>query len=121
MQLTTNPASVAIAAAAVNLAEIADVAGGPNAVAIGIVPNLTALAAAETVTLQIIRNDTGAVIGNCVVTNPGAGASTMGPAVVIAPIPAGMAGAITLQSVGSVATGNTVGSATAPIVLMVLP
>ena len=121
MELTTNNGSTALAVAATTLAEIAEVQAGPGACAIGLVPSLTALAAAETVTLQIIRNDTGAVIGSSTTANSGAGASPGAPITVIAPIPAGIAGGISLQVLASAATGNAVGSATAPIVLLVLP
>jgi hypothetical protein len=121
MQLATNPASTAIAATATNLAELAEVNPGPGSVAIGIIPNTTALAAAETVTAQIIRLDTAAVIGSTTIQNNGAGAGQGGAIVVFAPIPVGMAGGIGLQVLGSVATGNAVGSATAPVVLLAIP
>ncbi len=113
-------ASTAITGASVNYIEM-DGGGGQPGLAIGIVPQLSALAAAETVTVTIIRLDTGAVIGTSVFTNSGAGASTGGPVVVIAPIPAGMAGGLALAVQGSVATGNVLGSATAPISLTRLP
>ena len=121
MQLGTNPASTAIATTATNLVEISEVNSGPGAVAIGIIPNTTALAAAETVTAQIIRNDTGAVIGSSTIQNNGTGAGQGGPIVVVAPIPVGMGSAISLQVLGSVATGNAVGAATAPVTLVSLP
>jgi hypothetical protein len=121
MEVAVNTtASTAITGAAVNYIEM-DGGGGQPGVAIGVVPAMSALAAAETVTVSIIRLDTGAVIGSSVFTNSGAGASTGGPVVVVAPIPAGMAGGIALAITGSVATGNVLGSATAPITLTRLP
>jgi hypothetical protein len=120
MQVAQNTtATTAITGAAVSFIEMGVGAGA--GVAIGCFPSFTALAAAETVTAQIIRLDTGAVIGSSTFTNSGAGASSGGPIVVIAPIPAGMAGGIALQVLGSVATGNVIGSATAPMTLTTLP
>lgn len=121
MQSTINTtASTAIATTPGSVFCEMDVQAGAG-IAIGIFPALSALAAAEVVTASITRIDTGVVIGQSVFTNSGAGASTGGPIVVIAPIPVGMAGAISLSLFGSVATGNVLGSATAPMVLMTLP
>lgn len=119
MQVATNPASTALAIGATNLIEMAEVS--PGGLAIGHIPNTTALAAAETVTAQIIRLDTAAVIGSSTIQNNGSGAGQGGPIVVSAPIPVGFAGAIALQVLASVATGNAVGTATAPVTLTSLP
>lgn len=120
MQVAQNTtATTAITGAAVNYIEMG--AGVGAGVAIGCFPSFTALAAAETVTASIIRLDTGAVLGTSVFTNSGAGASPGGPLIVIAPIPAGMAGGIALALTGSVATGNAIASATSPITLTTLP
>lgn len=119
MQVATNVAGQAVPAAAASLIEMGLGAGA--GLAVGVIPSFTALAAAETVTATIIRLDTGAIIGSSTFTNSGAGASGGGPLVVVAPIPAGMAGGIALQIVGSVATGNVIGTATAPITLTTLP
>lgn len=120
MQVATNTtATTAITAGSVAYVEAgAGVGGG---VAIGCVPSLTALAAGETVTVTITRLDTGAIIGQSILTNEAAGASSAGPIVVVAPIPTGMAGALALNIQGSVATGNVVASATMPITLVTLP
>lgn len=119
MKIATAVGNTNLAVAATNLAELGDV--DPGGMAEGFVPSLAALAAAETVTLQIIRNDTGAVLGSAQFTNSGAGASTGGPMIVKAPIPQGFSGSISLQILASVATGNTVATANAPVTLSSQP
>lgn len=119
MQATTVAAGAAITAAAVNVAELGNV-NGPALVRCHI-PSLTALAAAEVVTLNIVRLDTGAVIGSGVVTNSGAGASGAGPLIAEAYVPAGQGYAVAAQIIGSVATGNWVATANAPVVMEQLP
>lgn len=120
MEVATNVAGLNVPAAATTVVEM-DAGVGGVGIAIGILPAFTALAAAETVTATIVRTDTGAIIGSSTFTNSGAGASTGGPLVVIAPLPVGLAGPIALQIIGSVATGAATGTATAPISLTRLP
>lgn len=118
VQAQTVAAGAALTIAAASIAEFGDLQG--PCLLRGTVPSLSAIAAAETVTLQWIRNDTGAVIGSSTFTNSGAGASTGGPLIAEAFVPAGAAFmAASLQILASSATGNWVASATAPVVASV--
>jgi cytochrome c biogenesis protein CcdA len=119
-----NAGNTAIGVAAANVASLNDVTGeeAPLVVALGFIPNCTAIAAGATVTAQIVRNDTGAVIGSGTLTNSGAGVAAQGPLEVVAVVPrgTGIAAGISLQVLGSAAAGNAVGTAAAPCVLAVL-
>jgi hypothetical protein len=119
MQATTVAAGAAITGAAVSIAELGEI-NGPALIRCHI-PSLTALAAGETVTLNIVRLDTGAVIGSGVFTNSGAGASAGGPLIAEAYVPQGAGYAVAAQIIGSVATGNWVATALAPVVMSQLP
>lgn len=121
MQLATNTAGAALTTAASTVISMGDVQAGPGAVAVGTLPYVTGVAAAAIVTAQIIRNDTGAVIGSSQAQNTGAGAGQVGPIVVVAPIPAGIGGSLSLQALVGSGTANMAGSATTPATLLALP
>jgi hypothetical protein len=108
----------ALAVAAATALETDVQAGG--GVAIGIFPGFAGVGTGQTVTAQIVRTDTGAVIGTSV-GNAGAAGAANGPLVVIAPIPAGMAGGIALQFLSSAAVGTISASAAQPVTLITLP
>jgi hypothetical protein len=122
MQVQNAPAGAALAVSpGTNILGFGEV-NGP-AVIIAYVPNLTALAAAEVVTLQI--STVGAapvVVGAGIFTNSGAGASTGGPLIAAAPIAGGAAASgYSVAIFASVATGAWVSTATNPAFGIVLP
>ncbi len=119
MQATQNTSGAAITGTAVTIAELANITG--PAIVRGVVGGLTALAAAESVTLTLIRTDTSAVIATSIFTNSGAGASAGGPLIVEGYVPASSAYGVALQILGSVATGAWTATATNPVTLSQLP
>lgn len=116
MSYVTQTANVALTTAAAQLASIGGAA--PGKLAIGYVPEVTAVAAGDSVTVSILQGAT--VLGTAVATNSGAGAAAVGPIVVMAPIPADSPAVITLSALTSASTGTAAASATSPIMLALL-
>lgn len=93
----------------------------PGQLVFAYLPQVTGLSAAATVTVTLQRVDTGTNIGAATATNTGAGAGACGPIIVVAAVPAGMAGMVQVNAVVSAGTGSAPASGTAPIVTGTLP
>lgn len=118
MQVLAQTENVPIDTDPANVASLADTPAG--GVAFALIPSCTDVDAGESVTGQIIRTDTGDVIGATTVFNVGADPATIGPLAVVAPIPHG-ASAIALQVFGSSAAGDATGDPSAPTTLVTIP
>jgi hypothetical protein len=120
LQVVANAAVVN--AAATYIGPILNVPQDPLVLALFSGNQITAMAAAETVQFNMRRTDTPAQIAQLVVTNPGAGASTMEIGTLLGIVPFGIpAGSgVDVQQLGSVATGSIAASATAPSTLALL-
>lgn len=118
MIFKTLPSTTALTAAAAIVDEVA--ANAASKVSF-FSPQCTGVATTASVTVNLIRADTGAIIGSTTVTNSGAGASAVGPIYVEAIVPAGNAGTIEVSAVMSSGTGTLAGTATAPCVTTVIP
>jgi hypothetical protein len=81
------------------------------------IPQISGIPGTGTCTIQILRGDTGAVIGQGTLTNPSGSSSTMGPGVAVAIIPPGVNTVSVFASNSSGAGGMAVASAAAPILL----
>lgn len=84
--------------------------------------NITGVAAAAAVTINLVRSDTSAVFSAGVFTNNGAGAGNVGGPDVLGIVPFGIpaANGVLAQAAVSSGTATIVGAATTPIVLGVL-
>lgn len=119
MQAVTNTGATALTTVAATIAELVG-PGSPGTLIIGSIPSVTGISSADTVTANIVRLDTGAVIG-AATFGPGTAAAAEGGIVVVAVAPVGNAGGFALQALTSAATASAVGSATAPCILATLP
>lgn len=119
MQVATVTGNVSLTTAAAIVGEIGG--ASPGSLVRAFFPNITGIATTDSVTVAILRTDTGAQIGSATITNSGAGTSAVGPVVVEAAVPAGNAGGFEVTAATSASTGTAVASATAPIVISVLP
>lgn len=115
-QVTSN---VSLTTAQATLVSLLGGGQAPLNLAIGFVAQVTGVAAGASVTCNIVRNDTSAVIGAAVITNNGAGSGNVGGVDPIAIVPAAVppGSGILMQAAVSSSTGTAVGSATQPITL----
>ena len=122
-QAVTATANVALTTAQATV--VGPLLGGgqaPLLLAIGFISQCTGVAAGANITANIVRNDTSVVIGAAVVTNNGTASGAVGGVDPIAIVPAGIppGSGITMQAAASSGTATAVGSATAPISLVLL-
>ena len=94
----------------------------PGGIATVNIPEITGVAAGATVTVQLIRTDTNAVIGNGVAQNTGAGSGAVGPINFDAVVPQLPTGAtVQVQAAVSSGTATCQGSATSPMFIYESP
>lgn len=91
----------------------------PLVLALAYIPTITTITATSTLTFNINRTDTPAVIGGCTMLAPTAGTANFAPVTMMAIVPFGIPAANGISVSGAATSGSPVptGSATQPMIL----
>lgn len=116
-----NPGNTAVGVAAATVCDVENINGSdaPTVLVVGSIPQVTAVPTLATVTAQLVRSDTGAVIASATATNGAASAQPVGPLTVVGVLPDTARG-VKLLVLASAAAGNAVGTVAAPCQLVAL-